>query len=288
MSEHDHHPPGSVSTQRRASASWARSALTSGMLSLAAIVPAAGVAAEPDTSEEGALGPDPAQDVETDSPNFDPGGATEPTVEVGVQSSPDEPAEIDPLESEPTDDPDSRLAPPPQPEVPLPEEAPVMPPEAVQPGTPPAQGFSIQPPPPPTPQSLGAEPGSRPAPPERLWAVVPVDTRRGQPAPSLPAGDTSTAGGSLHGVTTSAPAAAGLANASRSRVEPPTLDGRRPRVHMVRPGESLWTIAHELLGPDASAMSIAAEVARLWELNQDRISSGDPDLIAVGEWLRLR
>ena len=59
-------------------------------------------------------------------------------------------------------------------------------------------------------------------------------------------------------------------------------------VHVVRPGESLWTIAEGLLGLDASATSIAAEVARLWELNRELIPSGDPDLIAVGQELRLR
>ena len=60
------------------------------------------------------------------------------------------------------------------------------------------------------------------------------------------------------------------------------------RLHIVRPGESLWTIAEGLLEPGASATNIAAEVARLWELNRDRIPSGDPDLIEVGQQLKLR
>jgi hypothetical protein len=171
MTEHDRHPPASVSRQRRAPVSWTRSALTSGLLSLAAVAPAAGVAAEPDTGQEGAVGPEHAPDVETDSPNFDPGGDTEPTVEVGVQPSPDGSPEIDPLESEPTDAPETRLAPPAQPAPPVPEEPLVIPMEGVQPGTPVAPGFSIEPPPPPKPQSLGAEPGSRPQPSERISAV---------------------------------------------------------------------------------------------------------------------
>jgi hypothetical protein len=33
---------------------------------------------------------------------------------------------------------------------------------------------------------------------------------------------------------------------------------------------------------------VAAEVARLWELNRDRIPGGDPDVIAVGQQLKLR
>ena len=59
------------------------------------------------------------------------------------------------------------------------------------------------------------------------------------------------------------------------------------RIRIVRPGESLWSIAQDLLGSDASAMRVAAEVARLWELNRDRIPSGDPNLIAVGQQLKL-
>jgi LysM domain len=279
MTEHDRQPPDSMSTQRRASITWARSALTGGLLSLAALAPAAGVAAEPDTGEEGAVGPEHAQDVETDSPTFDPGGADEPTVEVGVPSPPDQPVDIDPVESEPTEDPDSRLEPAPQAEAQLPPETPVAPPEPVQPqpATPPRPpGFSIQPPP--TPQSLGAEPGSGPKPLRRLSAVIPVEPPRSAPAPSLEVG-----GRPVASSVGTAPA-----RVAQSGVEHPSPTGGGARVHIVRPGESLWTIAKELLGPDASAMSIAAEVARLWELNRDRISSGDPDLIAVGERLKLR
>jgi nucleoid-associated protein YgaU len=78
--------------------------------------------------------------------------------------------------------------------------------------------------------------------------------------------------------------AADDSGASRSR----SATDRGARVHVVQPGESLWTIAEGLLGLDASATSIAAEVARLWELNRELIPSGDPDLIAVGQELRLR
>jgi nucleoid-associated protein YgaU len=56
----------------------------------------------------------------------------------------------------------------------------------------------------------------------------------------------------------------------------------------VRPGDSLWSIARRLLGPDASAGRIAREVNRLWELNRERIATGDPDLLMVGTKLRLR
>jgi nucleoid-associated protein YgaU len=57
--------------------------------------------------------------------------------------------------------------------------------------------------------------------------------------------------------------------------------------YVVRPGDSLWSIATRLLGPGASGAEIADEVNRLWELNKDRIGTGDPDLLRVGTELRL-
>ena len=53
-------------------------------------------------------------------------------------------------------------------------------------------------------------------------------------------------------------------------------------------GESLWSIANDLLGDRASAARIAREVNRLWELNSDRIATGDRDLLMVGTRLALR
>ncbi len=57
--------------------------------------------------------------------------------------------------------------------------------------------------------------------------------------------------------------------------------------HTVRPGECLWTIAEGLLPASASDARIAAEVARLWRLNAERIGTGDPSLIMAGTVLRL-
>jgi hypothetical protein len=56
----------------------------------------------------------------------------------------------------------------------------------------------------------------------------------------------------------------------------------------VQPGESLWAIASDLLGGEASPARIAREVDRLWRLNSDRIGTGDPDLLMVGTRLNLR
>ena len=80
--------------------------------------------------------------------------------------------------------------------------------------------------------------------------------------------------------------ASGAAAGQRSRSDA----GRPPGgdFHVVRPGESLWSIASELLGPGASSAAIASEVDRLWRLNADRLRTGTPDLILPGQKLRLR
>jgi hypothetical protein len=67
--------------------------------------------------------------------------------------------------------------------------------------------------------------------------------------------------------------------------EPGALAGHR--IHVVQPGESLWSIATALLPPGAANIEIAAEVHRLWWLNAARIGTGDPDLILVGTRLKL-
>ncbi|MGH2946364.1 MAG: LysM peptidoglycan-binding domain-containing protein [Solirubrobacteraceae bacterium] len=55
----------------------------------------------------------------------------------------------------------------------------------------------------------------------------------------------------------------------------------------MRPGDSLWRIAGRHLGPDATATATAQEVTRLWELNRQRIGTGNPDLIFPGQTLKM-
>ena len=69
-------------------------------------------------------------------------------------------------------------------------------------------------------------------------------------------------------------------------------DGRPPddnkrATYRVAPGDSLWSIAEAQLTPAADNARIAREVNRLWELNADRIATGQPDLLMVGTVLRL-
>jgi hypothetical protein len=62
---------------------------------------------------------------------------------------------------------------------------------------------------------------------------------------------------------------------------------RGDRHHVVQPGESLWSIARDVVGHDSSAARVAREVNRLWALNKTRIGTGDPDLLMVDTKLAL-
>ena len=55
---------------------------------------------------------------------------------------------------------------------------------------------------------------------------------------------------------------------------------------VVSPGDSLWSISAEWLGPKATPQQVAIGVERIYELNQERIG-GDPNLILVGQRLSL-
>jgi nucleoid-associated protein YgaU len=71
-----------------------------------------------------------------------------------------------------------------------------------------------------------------------------------------------------------------------------TRSGRRAApgdwVHVVVAGESLWSIANDVLGGRATVAQVAREVNRLWELNRARIGTGDRDLLPVGTRLELK
>jgi hypothetical protein len=115
------------------------------------------------------------------------------------------------------------------------------------------------------------------APAERDGGVAPVSPG-GASAPAAPS-------------TAAAPSAEPIAVAEPNIASP---GGREKaidpndRFYVVQPGDSLWSIAKRLLGPDASAGRIAREVNRLWSLNRSRIATGHPDLLMVGTRLDLR
>jgi LysM repeat protein len=65
---------------------------------------------------------------------------------------------------------------------------------------------------------------------------------------------------------------------------PPTGGGK---THVVQQGETLWSIARDVLGSGASSAQVAREVNQLWRLNADRIGTGSPDMIMAGQKLVL-
>jgi len=86
-----------------------------------------------------------------------------------------------------------------------------------------------------------------------------------------------------------APATEAVSTSTRTPSVPAERRAQRgDRTHVVEPGESLWSIASDLLGRDASPAAIAREVHHLWQLNKERIGTGDPNLLMVGTRLVLR
>ena len=81
------------------------------------------------------------------------------------------------------------------------------------------------------------------------------------------------------------PSQSGPAETHRQREGPPRA---RPgaRTHVVRPGESLWRIAEDLLPKTASAARIATATHLIYRLNHTAVGP-DPDLIHPGLTLHL-
>jgi nucleoid-associated protein YgaU len=262
-----------------------------------------------------------------DDPDFDPGGETALPFDIGPEQptpTEDDPLtdEVAPVEAEPVDDPDGRVLSPDEPasqtppadDAPVPpvEAAPVTPTERAKPARPaPLEPAPVIPPIPPaedqatapqheaeqTPvrnensrrakrerpakrttggirdESTSAGPQSAPpAPPVDVAPAVDVTDRS---APAAPLGTVP---------TRSQPAVVAQAGAPERDRAPAATNAR---FHVVRSGESLWAIARTLLGPSASPAQIAREVDRLWRLNEDRIGTGNRDLLMVGTKLRL-
>jgi hypothetical protein len=65
-----------------------------------------------------------------------------------------------------------------------------------------------------------------------------------------------------------------------------STDSAADRRRVVTPGDSLWSIAQEQLGPNAAPEWVANEVERIHWDNRDRIGE-DPNLILVGQELTL-
>lgn len=270
--------------------------ITAGLLAVSAGAPTVNaIAAEPDQDKEGTAPVTQAAPPGTD-PDFDPGGdgtvlpdtAALPTVpaaqpaddNAAVEQTPDtEPIEPVVDEGDGTDAADTDTETPATPAPPTNTATPPQPaaPAPLPTNEPAAAATPVIPEPAPVGVASDPEPApnspSEPAP-ERRSAVRAKRTARAvAPAPvAAPVPATAQ-------VPIQAPAVS-VAKVARARPG--------DRAHTVVAGESLWAIASDLLGGDSSPAQIAREVHHLWQLNDGRIGTGNPDLLPIGTHLVLR
>lgn len=103
-------------------------------------------------------------------------------------------------------------------------------------------------------------------------ATRPLDPTSAEPDGAAKANDSANRGGARNGH--------GIHSSTQS---PSSSD-----IHVVQPGDTLWAIATARLGKPSAPADVAREVQRLWNLNAQTIGTGDPDLLLVGQQLRLR
>jgi len=257
-----------------------QAALAAGVLALStAAPPVAAVGAEPDNDREGIAAPEvSAPDAGANDPDSDPGGADE-DLPSGDGGPPDD--ENGPVEQAPEAIQEPRV---PDPEPDTGVAAPVAPgsvqvaPQAPA-GAAPTSPLKPQASPPAKTKDKRAKAKKRrdraqqraeeSAPSVPLRPLAPAGTRAPAPAGGAPQHEHHSGGG----LSPAAGTAAAIPRGADS--------------YLVRPGDSLWSIAKRLLGSDASNAQVASEVERLWQLNAERIGTGNPNLIVAGQKLAL-
>ena len=302
----------------------AQAMFAAGVLVLSSAAPTAALATEPDQEHEGATAPDQvAANALPSTPSVDPGGNSAdlpfaPAPPAAAQA-PSEPADGNgPIEQEPATNEEAPMADPGDgtdtdtvsQEEAAPMTSPVTTPATTAPA--PTQPTTEEVPGPAT-----AAPGAPPAPTDPADSAPVPETPAA--TPTRPDRDTAAPSGADRGEAArkSVPTAQQTVPATpqTAAIVSPTVDSatttvqvtqaqpapsssgavsrdeaahRGDRFHVVQRGESLWSIAKDLAGEDTSAARIAREVNRLWELNRDRIGTGDPDLLMAGTRLVLR
>lgn len=247
------------------------------ILVVTAISPGIAAAGEVDSEGEGAALP-----VEAPIPDLDPGGEETDLEEApAVPGSEDGSAEPALVEAEPELDT----------EAPSPSEVTGATTEAV------AEEAGSQPPTVPEVEAAPAEPeyvpqaasASEPVENQALQAPKQADAKRDAARSQTAA--TTAPGGEATGETQSLPVEPTDEEAPTPATAPSDdsavgLAGKR--FYVVRPGDCLTYIAEALLPAGATEAAIEDEVDRLWRLNEERIGTGDPDVIYVGTVLTLR
>jgi LysM repeat protein len=279
----------------------AQAGLVAGLLAFSAVTPGVSLAQQ---LPRAAQTPPPAPPVDpTLDPDWQPPGPEGPSVPEPPEAAPpssddgqggtaDE--EVGPVESEPLQDviPEPQEIEPPPAATPAPLTTPTQEPAPVEEAPITAPATPAETPPPPVARAAPSPAGQLVEQPQGQAAVGTTRVIRIGLEPNPPA---TPAGGTPAVVApapaqTAAPAPVSSPSAETVAVTQDASTGERQisgDTYVVRPGDSLWSIARRLLGPGASPAQIARKVNRLWELNKDRISTGDPDLLRVGIELKL-
>jgi resuscitation-promoting factor RpfA len=236
------------------------------MLVIGSVFPGLAVAREADSEGEGTS---PSIEL-PEPPDFDPGGEETGLEEVPATGGEDGAVEIEPevdIEVPPPEEVTSAAAD-------TPAEVPPPPPVAVP------EAATSTPEPQPV-QPAASEPVS-PEPVANQSIAAPKQTPATRPSASESAAQPEEAPppAEQEGPPSPQPVAAPPADTGRN------LAGRGS--YVVRPGDCLWHIAAGLLATGAEDAQIAQEVQRIWRLNEDRIGTGDPNLLLVGTELKLR
>ena len=281
-----------TTSQSSSLATRAPAALTAGVLAFSAVVPPIALAEQDQTSDGTAVltqgnGSDPDQGA-----SFDPGGdaaglpetASPPAAATAAPSAATGPADqTDPV----VDSGDGSAA-----DAEAPSQAPVTPPPPVTPPAPadPPAGPPVAP----AADVTGAPVSPPAAAPVTAPASAVAVTRSVRRVKSVRRGTARRAPRvakvvPVPQVIRTTTAATAARTVTPKPVAIPAALRAKPgdRTHRVRPGESLWTIATDLLGGDATTAAIAHKVDQLWARNRAAIGTGDPDLLLVGTNLTL-
>lgn len=237
------------------------------MLVIGSVVPGVALAREADSEGEGTSPP-----IELpEPPDFDPGGEETGLEEVPAAGGGEEDGAVE-LEPEV----DIEVPPPEEAAAPTadaPVEAPAPPPVMVPEPSPSTPDYQTE--------DQSAAPAASAEPVANQSITAPKQT----PA------DRSSASESAAPPEEALPPAKQEAPLSPQPVTAPPVDTGRNLAgrgsYVVRPGDCLWHIAAGLLPGGAGDAQIAQEVQRIWRLNEDRIGTGDPNLLLVGTELRL-